>query len=134
MKSDRSRRVVDLDSETVTVLRTHRASQREQRLLIGPGWVEGDYVFAMVDGRPWHPDVISRTFARAVERSGLPRVRLHDLRHGHATHLLTAGFDPRLVADRLGHSDVAFTLQVYGHVLPGRQAQAAAAVATLVDG
>jgi len=88
----------------------------------------------MIDGRPWHPDVISRTFARAGERSGLPKVRLHDLQHGHATHLRTAGFGPRLVADRLGHADVGFTLQTYGHVLPGRQAEAAAAVAALVAG
>lgn len=90
--------------------------------------------FTMPDGRGWHPDVISRAFARLVQRSGLPRIRLHDLRHTHATHLLAAGANVRVVSERLGHASVAFTLDVYGHVLPGQQADAAAAVAALVDG
>jgi integrase len=54
--------------------------------------------------------------------------------HSHATHLLAAGVNPKVVSDRLGHASVAFTLDVYGHVLPGQQADAAAAVAALVDG
>jgi integrase len=63
----------------------------------------------------------------------LPRIRLHDLRHTHATHLLAAGTNVRVTSERLGHASVAFTLDVYGHVLPGQQAAAAAAVAALVD-
>jgi integrase len=82
----------------------------------------------------WHPDVITRGFVRLVERSGLPGIRLHDLRHTHATHLLAAGGNVRVVSERLGHASTAFTLDVYGHVLPGQQADAAAAVAALVDG
>ena len=62
------------------------------------------------------------------------RVRLHDLRHAHASHLLAAGVNVKVVSERLGHASVAFTLDVYGHVLPGQQADAAAAVAALVDG
>jgi integrase len=69
-----------------------------------------------------------------VEKSGLPRIRLHDLRHSHATHLLAAGTNARVTSERLGHASVAFTLDVYGHVLPGQQAEAAAAVSALVDG
>lgn len=87
----------------------------------------------MRDGRGWHPDVISRAFARLVERTDLPRIRLHDLRHTHATHLLAANVNVRVVSERLGHASTAFTLDVYGHVLPGQQADAAAAVAALVD-
>ena len=99
-----------------------------------PEWVDSGLVFTMPDGRGWHPDVITRAFARLVERSGLPRIRLHDLRHSHATHLLAAGTNVRVTSERLGHASVAFTLDVYGHVLPGQQADAAAAVAALVDG
>lgn len=61
-------------------------------------------------------------------------MRLHDLRHAHASHLLAAGVNVKVVSERLGHASVAFTLDVYGHVLPGQQADAAAAVAALVDG
>jgi integrase len=80
-----------------------------------------------------HPDVMTRAFARLVKRSGLPRIRLHDLRDTHATHLLAAGTNVRVTSERLGHASVAFTLDVYGHVLPGQQADAAAAVSALVD-
>ncbi len=88
----------------------------------------------MPDGRGWHPDVITRAFAGWLSDQGFPRIRLHDLRHSHATHLLAAGTNVRVTSERLGHASVAFTLDVYGHVLPGQQADAAAAVAALVDG
>jgi integrase len=88
---------------------------------------------AAPDGAPWNPDSVGRAFARAVARTELPRVRLHDLRHTHATHLLAAGTNVKIVSERLGHATVGFTLDVYGHVMPGQQADAAAAVAALVD-
>ena len=96
VKSTRSRRVIDLDPVTVNVLRAQRKHQLEERLLGGAGWVDSGLVFSMPDGRGWHPDVITRAFARLVERSGLPRIRLHDLRHSHATHLLAAGTNVRV--------------------------------------
>ncbi len=132
-KTSRSRRTVDLDPTTASLLRAHRKRQREDRLMFGQGWIDTGLVFTMRDGRGWHPDVISRAFARLVEKSGLPRIRLHDLRHTHATHLLAANVNVRVVSERLGHASTAFTLDVYGHVLPGQQADAAAAVAALVD-
>ena len=90
-------------------------------------------VFVSPEGTPFKPESISQSFERAVKRSGLPRIRLHDLRHTHATHLLASGANAKLASDRLGHSSVAFTLDTYGHVLPGQQADAADAVARLVD-
>lgn len=71
---------------------------------------------------------------RAVAQAPVPRIRFHDLRHGHATHLLAAGVNAKIVSERLGHATVAFTLDTYAHVMPGQQAEAAAAVAALVDG
>jgi integrase len=133
VKSTRSRRVIDLDATTVSVLKAQRTNQLQERLLVGSAWVDSGLVFTMPDGRGWHPDVMTRAFARLVTRSGLPRIRLHDLRHTHATHLLSAGTNVRVTSERLGHASVAFTLDVYGHVLPGQQADAAAAVAALVD-
>lgn len=134
VKSTRSRRVVDLDPVTLRVLRSERARQRARRLELGPKWADSGLVFTMPDGSGWHPDVITRAFTRLVERSDLPRIRLHDLRHTHATHLLAAGTNVRVTSERLGHASVSFTLDVYGHVLPGQQADAAAAVSALVDG
>lgn len=133
VKSTRSRRVVDLDPVTLQVLRSERARQRASRLELGPEWTDSGLVFTMPDGSGWHPDVITRAFTRLVERSDLPRIRLHDLRHTHATHLLAAGTNVRVTSERLGHASVSFTLDVYGHVLPGQQADAAAAVSALVD-
>jgi len=102
-------------------------------MLMGAGYDDQDVLFAMPDGRPWNPEIISQAFVRLVEASGLPRVRLHDLRHTHASHLLAAGVNAKVVSERLGHASVSFTLDTYGHVMPGQQADAAAAAAALVD-
>jgi integrase len=101
---------------------------------MGVGHQDHGLVFAMPDGRCWNPDTIGQAFERAVGRTSLPRLRLHDLRHTHATHLLAAGVNVKIVSERLGHASVSFTLDVYGHALPGQHADAAAAVADLVDG
>jgi integrase len=133
-KTKRSRRVVELDVGTIGSLREHRRRQLEERFAMGSGYAGDGYVFAQADGRPWNPERVSRTFDRLVADSALPRLRFHDLRHTHTTHQLAAGENVRVVSERLGHASVAFTLDVYGHVLPGQQAAAAAAVAALVDG
>jgi integrase len=133
VKTARSRRRIDLDAGTVAVLRTHRRAQSAERLMVGAGWADHGLVFCAPDGRPLNPDTVSQWFDRTVRRSELPRIRLHDLRHTHATHLLAAGVNVKIVSERLGHASVAFTLDTYGHVMPGQQASAAAAVAALVD-
>src|SRR5918994_3701794 len=133
VKTAGSRRRVDLDAGTVAMLRTHRRSQASKRLIVGAGWRDHDLVFTAPDGQPLNPDTISQWFERVVRRSSLPRIRLHDLRHTHATHLLAAGVNVKIVSERLGHASTSFTLDTYGHVMPGQQATAAAAVAALVD-
>jgi len=131
-KSRRSRRVLDLDDETADTLRAHRESQAELREFIGTSWTETGYVFTNPTGRPHHPDNVSRAFTGFVRTLDVPYLTLHGLRHTHATQLLAAGTNPRIVSERLGHANVAFTLQVYGHVLPGQQRQAAEAAAALL--
>jgi len=87
-----------------------------------------------IDGRPLNPKTFSDIFTRRVARSGLPRIRLHDLRHTHATLALRAGIHPRVVQERLGHANVGITLDTYSHVDLDMQAAAAArVVALLVD-
>jgi integrase len=134
VKSAASRRMIDLDAATVAALRRHRVTQTEYRLLAGPGWVDTGLVFTQPDGRALHPDSVGAMVGRLITASGLPRIRFHDLRHAHATHLLASGVDVKLVSARLGHASSSFTLDRYGHVMPGQGARAAAAVAALVDG
>ena len=135
VKTRRSRRTIDIDAETVAMLKAWRRHQVEQRLMMGEGWRdEFDLVFTQADGSPWRPDYISRHFRTLVLRAKVPVISLHGLRHSHASHLLAAGVNARVVSDRLGHSTVAFTLDTYAHVMPGQQAEAAAAVSSLVDG
>lgn len=133
-KTDHSERVIDLDSRTVDVLTDHHTQQAEERKAVGDGYRDRDLVFAKPDGSSFHPDIFSQAFERRVASSGAPRIRLHDLRHTHATLLLQAGVPAKVVSERLGHATVAFTMQVYAHVMPGMQADAAAAFGDLVFG
>ena len=133
-KSDHSRRTIDLDAETVRILRRHRAAQAQRRLLVGEGWQDHDLVFCGPAGEPLHPDSVSRTFDRRARKAGVAHIRLHDLRHSHCAHLIAAGRNPKEISRRLGHASVSFTLDRYGHLMPDAGAQAAAAVAALVDG
>jgi Phage integrase family len=94
-----------------------RRDQAERRLLLGEAWNDLGVVVERGDGRPIHPDVFSRRFARLVQRLGLPTVRLHDLRHAYATRLLEAGVHPKVVADLLGHASSSFTMDTYSHVV-----------------
>ena len=86
------------------------------------------------DGGPLHPKTFSYYFAKHAKRLGLPPIRLHDLRHTHATLALRAGVHPRVVQERLGHANVSITLDTYSHVHLDMQAVAAARIAALVTG
>ena len=91
-------------------------------------------MFCQPDGTPIHPDSFSGLFERLVARAGLPRIRFHDLRHTHASLALTAGVHPKVVSERLGHADIALTLNTYSHAIPALQETAATIVANLVLG
>jgi integrase len=122
-KTSNSRRAVDLDPTTVQVLSAWKAWQVSERGAVGikpTGWV-----FADIDGNPVHPHSISQAFERVVARAGVPKVRLHDVRHTHGTLLIKAGVPVKVVSERLGHGNPAFTIDTYQHVLPGMQAEAA---------
>jgi len=100
-----------LDPLTVTVFRAHRSWQ--SRWLSESGIETQGWVFTNDIGRPLAPDCLTRTFNRLVEESGLPPVRLHDLRHGAATLMLLAGDELKTIADQLGHSSVVLTADTY---------------------
>jgi integrase len=133
-KTSRGRRRIDLDPATVSAPREHRRRQLEDRLAFGPGYIDADLVFARADGSPLDPDVVSRSFERLARRVGLTPIRFHDLRHTHATLALAAGIHPKVVQERLGHSSVSITLDLYSHAVPAMQADAASRIAAIVDG
>jgi integrase len=124
-KTARSRRVIALDETTVQVLREHQELHSAQGL-------GGELVFARADGSPLLPHSVSKAFRAATVAAGLPRVRLHDLRHTHASLGLQAGLHPKVISERLGHSTVAITLDTYSHVVPALDEQAAETIASLL--
>lgn len=131
-KSATSARTLHLDQRTIGMLHRHRATVDGLRAHAEELWQEHDLVFPREDGR-WHnPSSVSQSFDRAVARAGVPRIRLHDVRHTHATLLLAAGANAKVVSERLGHSSVAFTLDTYAHVMPGMQADIAERFVDLV--
>ena len=135
VKTDNGRRSIDLDERTVAVLRTWRKRQLEERMLVGPAvYQDNDLVFARPDGTPTNPDAFSQSFDRLLARGTQPRIRLHDLRHTHASILLKAGVPVKVVSERLGHANPAFTITVYQHIIPGMQADAATVFSDLVAG
>lgn len=133
-KTDRSRRTVSLPPSAVQVLRRHRKEQAERRLLLGAAWRDLDLVVDRGDGEHLDPDTFSHGFGRLATSVGLPKARLHDLRHAFATTLLVAGVHPKVVSEALGHASVAFTMDTYQHVLPTMGGQVATAIETALGG
>lgn len=131
VKTASGRRVINIDGRTVAALRERRD---EAARTSGGDAIGSTLVFGDPDGRPVHPELITRSFDRLVARHALPRIRFHDIRHTHATLLLKAGVPAKVVSERLGHATPGFTLNVYQHVLPGMQAEAAEVFRDLIDG
>jgi integrase len=118
-KTHRSRRAVDLSPLTIAVLTEHRQRQMEARLKAGPAYQDYNLVFANSLGMPTGPSNLKRAFRGIVRRAGIGHVRLHDLRHTHASLMLASGEHLKVVSDRLGHASVAITGDLYSHVAPG---------------
>jgi integrase len=126
-KTTRSRRTIHLSRVALHALVEHRARQREMRLLAGASWRSdfGDLVFCSRTGSPMGASWLNVVFKRELAKAGLPRIRIHDLRHTAATLLLTRGVHPKVVQDMLGHSTVTLTLDTYSHVTPTLHKEAA---------
>jgi integrase len=109
-------RSLRLPAPVVAELRAHRARQNARRLRAGERWQDGDCVFDRGDGRAMSPRTVDGAFARAVRRSGLPAIRLHDLRHGYVTVLARAGVGAKTISAMVGHANVGITLDLYTHL------------------
>ena len=131
-KTKKGRRLVALDRVTTTVLRRLRLEQKQEHLARGESWDGAGLVFVREDGVPYHPERVSRVFTQKAKKAGLPRIRLHDLRHTYASLALVAGVHPKVISERLGHANIGITLDCYSHCLPALSEDAASRVAALV--
>jgi integrase len=126
-KTEHSRRKIELGIDAIDALRAHHKRQAEERLAMGQVWADNDLVFCDTIGGGLAPNNVTRRhFQPAIKRAGVPTIRFHDLRHTAATLMLLGGVPVKVVSERLGHSNVGITLNIYAHVLPSMQKDAAA--------
>ena len=133
-KTNKGRRSVALDPTTAGVLRSHRAAQAKEQLLAGEVWTNSGLVFTTELGGAIDPHRVTRNFGALSEAAGLPHIRLHDVRHSYASAALAAGVQAKVVSERLGHANIAITLDTYSHDLPAMHEDAAEKIAALILG
>ncbi|HEV7645944.1 MAG TPA: site-specific integrase [Pyrinomonadaceae bacterium] len=124
-KTSKSRRSIPLSDTVSTALKVHKRIQLEEKMKLGLDYQNLDLVFASTIGTPvQHRNFDRRHFAVIRDKANLPAIRLYDLRHTTATLLLSAGLNPKVVSERLGHASIVLTLDTYSHVLPTMQQDA----------
>lgn len=133
-KTASGRRRIALPASVVESLRRHRVRQVEYRLAIGPAFEDQGLVFTNETGGPLHPNSLTTRFRKLIATAGVPTIRFHDLRHTCATLLLSQGVHPKVVQERLGHADIAMTMNLYSHVTADMQRQAADALDAAIGG
>jgi integrase len=127
-------RTLDMPAVLTDALRSHRIEQAQSLLRLGVRLGDDHHVVMRPDGLAVTPNGLTSSYKAFLRGRRLPRVRFHDLRHSHATHLLAAGIHPKVASERLGHSKIGITLDLYSHVLPGMQSEAAAKIDALITG
>ncbi len=130
-KTATAQRAVKLSPDVVAALRDHRTAWAARKLAAAE-WQETDLIFCTRTGGPLNPNNIARAHEVIVKRSGVRRIRFHDLRHTHATWLLQSGQPVKVVSERLGHARVSITLDTYAAVLPDMQDRAVEAFDALM--
>lgn len=123
-KTKAGKRLIDLPDFLVDILRQHRARLLEQQLKLGEVWENRDLVFPDLHGGFFNPGYLDKVFTKLLREAGVPHMHFHDLRHSAATILLGMKVNIKVIQELLGHSDIAITLRVYGHLLPSMQGEA----------
>jgi len=123
-KTSGSRRTVEISPGVVKILKDYKAAQAREKLAYGEGYEGYNLICCLNDGNPLNPGTLASRFYAITRKAGF-NLRFHDLRHCHATFLLKIGVNPKIVAERLGHSSIRLTLDTYSHVVPGMQREAA---------
>lgn len=133
-KTDGSRRSIAASDSVISMLKRMKRKQIEKRIALGSAYQDHGLIFCRDDGSPYNLDYMSREFGQLIRRNNLPPVRFHDLRHTHATLLLQQGEHPKVVSERLGHSTITITMDLYSHVMPNMQKEAAQKLDNLLFG
>lgn len=132
-KGGDGKRYIQIDSETLRILKKHRTDQIEERMKAGSAWQEQNYIFTQVTGEPLDPSTPYQLFKKVAKKIGLRSESLHSIRHLHATELLNSGVSVHLVKDRLGHSDISTTLRIYAHIRPEQKQEVADLFARAIE-
>lgn len=125
VKTEKSKRAVSISEVVLQILKEHRITQAQELLALGLKNKEGWVFTRQGDSQPPYPDSVTAALKKIISKNNLPLISFHDLRHTHATMLLTQGVNPKIVQERLGHSKISVTMDVYSHVMPGMQRKAA---------
>ena len=125
-KTSHSRRYVSMTPKLATLLREYRQERKVLYRERGKELALDDLVFSNIEGKPLNPSSLSRDFARVVKKAGLENVRFQDLRHTFASLMLLRGAKPKVISEALGHASVAFTMDVYSHIIESMQSDAMA--------
>jgi len=131
-KTKAGKRSLKLGSKTIEMLRAHNNRQQGERIAAGEKWEKHDLIFPNSLGGPIHPRNLLRDFKKLLCEAGLPEIRFHDLRHTAASLMLNHGIAPIVVSQRLGHARTSITLDVYGHLMPSMQTEAADVIDELI--
>ena len=127
-KTDSSRRDIVVTDRIMKILKNHRTSQKKLRASLGKNYHKSDFVCTWKDGYPFNPSHLSRSFGKRLDALGLPKIRFHDLRHSNASLMISQGAPMKGASDRLGHSTIQVTQDIYGHVERSVQEQIAATI------
>ena len=120
--------MIALDPLTAAELKAHRDRQLQERDVLGEGYEDHDLVFCCEDGKPFGPERLTAAFRTRVRKGKLPTLTFHGLRHTYGSLALAEGIHPKVVQERLGHSSISITLDLYSHSIPALQETAAATV------
>lgn len=132
-KSRSGKRSITLPDDAIRELKEYKRKQAEEKLLLGEAYQDHGLVFCNEDGSMFDPRNFTKRFQYQLEKAGIQKVRLHDLRHTHASLLLSRGVHPKVVQERMGHSSITITLDLYSHLAPGLEEAAAASLNGLLS-
>lgn len=132
-KTASSIRGIKLSNETISSLKKHKIALSKTKFQYGSSYSDYDLVVCTEDGNPVNPENLKRTYAKLIKDANVPKIRFHDLRHTHATMLLAQGVHAKVISERLGHSNIKTTLDIYSHVLPNMQEEAANQIDVLLS-
>ncbi len=132
-KTEKSKRRIPVGEETIRRLRAQQKRNSVFKQFAKEKWKEHDLVFPSEVGTPMEPTNLIRRFKDMLKAAELPNIRIHDLRHTHATLLLLRGVHPKVVSERLGHADITITLKIYSHVIPTMQEVVAGTIEEILE-